>query len=245
MTTSLRVDAVTYDFWNTLVHEEPGHLRTRRIGAWLGILDEAGVPVTSESLHALFERSWHVFTERWKANEPLHAHEAAALILADLGHDLPATLSEALIEAFVRAGDDAELLLVDGVADVLTALDRADIRIGIICDVGMTPSSTLRGHLDRFGVLKYFDHWSFSDEVGVYKPDARIFDHAYEGLGRPDPSRVAHVGDLRRTDVAGARAAGWTSVRFTGVFDDPGSDDLPEGDVVIADHRALLDALAS
>jgi FMN phosphatase YigB (HAD superfamily) len=244
VTVSLRVDAVTFDYWNTLVHEEPGHLRTRRIGAWLGILDEAGVAVTSESLHELFERSWEIFAERWRANDPLHAHEAAAMILAELGHDLPSTLREALIEAFVRAGDDAELHLVDGVPDVLGALDAAGVRIGIICDVGMTPSPALRAHLARFGVLQHFDHWSFSDEVGVYKPDARIFEHAYEGLGRPDPIRIAHVGDLRRTDVAGARAAGWTSVRFAGIYDDPGGDDLPEGDLVIADHRHLLDALA-
>ena len=233
------LEAVTFDYWNTLVHEQPGHLRDRRLGAWLGILDEAGVPVTLDALQDLFARSWQIFSERWVANEPLHAHEAAAMILAELGHELPGALRAELIDAFVRAGDDAELHLVDGVAATLAELDDAGVRIGIICDVGMTPSSSLRAHLDRQGVLHHFDHWSFSDEVGVYKPDRRIFDHAHHGLGQPDPARTAHVGDLRRTDVAGARAVGWVSVRFRGIFDDP-DHELPEADHVIDDHRDLL-----
>ena len=62
-----------------------------------------------------------------------------------------------------------------------------------------------------------------------------IFEHALEGLGGPEPERVAHVGDLRRTDVAGALGMGMTAVRYTGVFDDD-SADLPEGHHVLSDH---------
>ena len=66
-------------------------------------------------------------------------------------------------------------------------------------------------------LLGYFDHWSFSDEVGWYKPAPEIFRHALDGLGGVAPERAAHVGDLRRTDVAGARAMGMTAVRYRGV----------------------------
>jgi len=96
----------------------------------------------------------------------------------------------------------------------------------------------LREHLIRRGLLPLFDHWSFSDEVGAYKPSPVIFEHALEGLGGPEPERVAHVGDLRRTDVAGALGMGMTAVRYTGVFDDD-SADLPEGHHVVADHADL------
>jgi HAD superfamily hydrolase (TIGR01549 family) len=239
----VRVDAVTFDYWNTLVHEQPGHLRARRIAAWLGLLEEAAIPVTSEALHELFDRSWEAFVEAWRANRQLRAPEAAALMLAELGHEVPPALHDAMVEAFVAVGHDAELQLVDGVVEVLAALDEAGVRLGIICDVGMTPSTTLRDHLERHGVLSHFDHWSFSDEVGVYKPDPRIFEHAYEGLGRPDPRSTVHVGDLRRTDVAGARAAGWVSVRFRGVLDDDDAE-VADADHVIDGHRELLAALA-
>jgi putative hydrolase of the HAD superfamily len=93
--------------------------------------------------------------------------------------------------------------------------------------------------LERHGVLHHFDHWSFSDEVGVYKPDAAIFRHALAGLGVDDPTAALHIGDLRRTDIAGAQAIGMTAVRYAGVFDDPTVDPPVEGDHVIADLRDL------
>ena len=109
----------------------------------------------------------------------------------------------------------------------------------------MTPSTILREHLEKHGLLEWFDHWSFSDEVGVYKPDRRIFDHALAGLGGVDPAEAAHIGDLRRTDIAGAKALGITAVRYTGVFDDPPAEGLPEADLVVADHADLATALLS
>ena len=102
----------------------------------------------------------------------------------------------------------------------------------------MTPSSTLRTHLDRNGVLERFDHWSFSDEVGWYKPAPEIFRHALAGLGDVAPARAAHVGDIRRTDVAGALGVGMVAVRYTGVSDDT-TESEPEATHVIADHREL------
>ncbi len=100
-------------------------------------------------------------------------------------------------------------------------------------------------------MLDLFDHWSFSDDVGYYKPAPEIFEHALAGLGGPAPAQVAHVGDLRRTDVGGAQAMGMIAVRYRGVFDDsdPTTDPRdkapppPEGDLVIDDHAELIDAL--
>jgi ribonucleotide monophosphatase NagD (HAD superfamily) len=50
------------------------------------------------------------------------------------------------------------------------------------------------------------------------------------------------VGDLRRTDIAGANAFGMVSVRYTGVFDDQSIAE-PEADHVVADMRELPAAL--
>ena len=62
--------------------------------------------------------------------------------------------------------------------------------------------------LRRAGILERFDGWAFSDEVGAYKPDPVIFHHALREIGGVEPGRAAHIGDLRRTDIAGARAMG-------------------------------------
>jgi putative hydrolase of the HAD superfamily len=230
-------DAITFDFWNTLLHEAPGQIRDRRLDAWMGILEDAGFACERERLGAVFESSWQRYVERWHANEQFQAFEAAEAILEELGFDAPDDVRAALHDAFEAAGRDTPLAPAPGIDECLPRLAEAGLRIGIVCDVGMTPSRFLRGHLERVGLLRWFDHWSFSDEVGAYKPDPAIFRHALDGLGVGDPARVAHVGDLRRTDIAGAQAMGMTAVRFTGVFDDP--TDGPDGDHVIDDHRAL------
>jgi putative hydrolase of the HAD superfamily len=232
------IEAVTFDFWNTLMYEEAGHLRGRRLAAWVGILEDAGFAVERQLLDAAFDASWEAYVASWKANRQYQATEAATVILQGLGFDLPPAVADQLLASFRDAGNEAELTPAPHVGRCLDALSGAGVRIGIVCDVGMTPSPALREHLDRHGLLSYFSHWSFSDEVGVYKPSPAIFRHALDGLGGVAPARAAHVGDLRRTDIAGARSVGMTAVRYTGVFDDD-SAPTPEGDHVVADHARL------
>ncbi|HZQ28656.1 MAG TPA: HAD family hydrolase [Acidimicrobiales bacterium] len=232
------VEAVTFDYWNTLVYEDRGHLRGQRLEAWAGIFEDVGFAVERERLDAAFDASWDRYVRSWTANEQYQAAQAAEDILEDLGFSVPVDVRRELLDAFGRAGEEAELHLTDGIENCLLTLKDAGIRLGIICDVGMTPSATLRDHLIRHGLLPLFDHWSFSDEVGAYKPAPAIFEHALDGLGGPAPERVAHVGDIRRTDVAGAKAMGMIAVRYIGVSDDQSTTD-PEGDHVVAAHADL------
>ena len=235
------VQAVTFDFWNTIVAESA-------IGASRGsrIADELathGVDATPEQVAAAFDSGWEWFVGRWKANEHTTTRESVAVSLSHLPEPVTDDAVVDAVTALVVAGSDpATITLAPGIGDCLETLAAAGVQLGIICDVGMTPSSTLRGYLDHHGLLQHFHHWSFSDEVGCYKPDPRIFAHAADGLGRPDPARTAHVGDLRRTDVAGAQGVGWTAVRYHGLSDDP-RDVGPEGDVVVAHHDDLPGAL--
>ena len=238
----LEISAVTFDYWNTLVWEERGHTRGLRMEAWAGLLEEAGFACERTLLDAVFEESWQRYVEHWTTNQQYQAVTAAEELLERLGYAVPKPVRAQLIESFTTVGEHATLHLTDGIEACLRALKAAGLKLGIICDVGMTSSSILRAHLDKHGLLDVFDHWSFSDEVGHYKPSPAIFEHALAGLGDVDPSRAAHVGDIRRTDVAGAKAMGMIAVRYTGVSDDD-SQREPEGDVVISSHLELPAAL--
>lgn len=232
------IEAVTFDYWNTLVYEERGGESSKRVDAWAGVLEDAGFACERDQLHLVFQETWHRFVEAWTTQEQYDAVRRTEDILERLGFDVPPDVQQQLLETFTGAAKRTDLHLADGVAECLQTLKGAGVRLGIICDVGMTPSAVLREHLIRGGVLPLFDHWSFSDEVGVYKPDSAIFEHALEGLGGVAPERAAHVGDLRRTDVAGALAMGMTAVRYTGVFDDD-SADQPEAHHVVSSHAEL------
>ncbi len=217
-------------------------MRGLRTDAWAGLLEEAGFACERTLLDAVFEESWERYVEHWTTNQQYQSVTAAEDLLERLGFAVPKPVRAQLIEAFTNVGAQAQLHLTDGIEECVRALSAAGLKLGIICDVGMTPSTILRAHLDKHGLLEVFDHWSFSDEVGHYKPSRHIFEHALAGLGGVEPGRTAHVGDIRRTDVAGARAMGMLAVRYTGVSDDATQQE-PEGDLVVADHRRLPAAL--
>jgi HAD superfamily hydrolase (TIGR01549 family) len=239
------IEAVTFDYWETLVSEgagvdaeEDGSMRSRQLRRWSAILDEAGFPVDDVAIEQAFTHNWEAFHECWRANVQYGPREATPLMCRFLEIEPPPEVLLELVESFAEVGRDSPLQLAPGAEDCLRALRDSSVRIGIICDVGMTYSPTLRARLEDFGVLEFFDHWSFSDEVGCFKPYPAVFEHALVGLGVRDPSRAVHVGDGRRTDMAGALAMGMTAVRYTH-FNDPPPETGPDGHFVLDDHARL------
>lgn len=233
--------AVTFDFWNTLVCTRSSGTRNARRAAIGAELADLGHEVDDVALDAALDGAVAVFEEHWRGNRQFAAVDGALVVVDSLDLPLGAPERQRLVDAFVDSAADLSPELTPGAADALRSLSDADVRLGIICDVGLTPSPVLRRYLDRQGVLDLFDHWSFSDEVGTYKPDPGIFAHALGGLGGAPASRSVHVGDLRRTDVAGGRTAGMVTVRYTGRHDDP--DPGPEADAVVGDLGLLCGIL--
>jgi putative hydrolase of the HAD superfamily len=239
--------AVTFDFWNTLIRADDAGVRDRRLTAWLGLLAGEGLELDGETLGGAMGHAGSRFDASWRQNRFYGASHAVDDVLDHLGIEVAPATRDAMVSAIVDPDPALTPSPTPNVGAALEALRSRGIRLGIICDVGLAPSTTLRRYLRHHGLLDHFDHVSFSDEVGTFKPDARIFHHALGGLGGVDPGEAAHVGDLRRTDIAGAQALGIFAVRYAGIFDDPGSVDdgthEVSGDAVIADHADLLDAL--
>lgn len=233
------MQGITFDFWNTLIAE--GTFSDHRAERWHDVMLDAGHDVSEERLRAVTGELWVWFTREWEANRVVTPSQAAMETVGLLDLPVDAALIDRLVEVTEEGYDPSHMRVADGIGDALEGLKSAGLRVGIICDVGLTPSRRLRTYLDHHGLLRHFDHWSFSDDVGCYKPDGRIFAHAANGLGLSDVP-MAHIGDLRRTDIAGAQEAGWLALRYSGFFDDT-NDVHAEADVVIAHHGDLLGAL--
>ncbi|HKF77769.1 MAG TPA: HAD family hydrolase [Candidatus Dormibacteraeota bacterium] len=234
-----RPRAVTFDFWNTLF--EPGRdtlrLRALRLAGWLEAPEEA--------VRTALVDAFELHNAEWRAGRCWGPRELAELLLRRFGPHAGAVDGrlEELTELVEVSGVSAGERVVDGAADVIQRLRRAGLRLGVVSDTGFSPGRVLRRFLDGAGLLQHFETaaLTFSDEVGVPKPDPRIFRAAATGLG-VQPVEIVHVGDLRGTDVAGAQAMGMGSVRFAGCHDDRGQG--PEADAVIARLSDLPAALA-
>ena len=238
---------VTFDYWNTLMVADYAGQTEVRIAEMLRILGEAGVVAEPHLVRSSLAAAAREFEDHWRRNSVYRAADAVERVLSDQALIVADSTRVTLTDLITDPRPDHYPVPTPGIGDALEALRSAGVRVGIICDVGLAPSRTLRRILESHDLLGFFDHWSFSDDVGTFKPDPAIFGHALAGLGAPEPASAAHVGDLRRTDIAGANALGITSVRYTGAFDDPGSPDegtdAIEATIVLADHAELASAL--
>lgn len=208
--------AVTLDFWNTLFVDHRGREREHRRAKWLRAeLDALGAqPSDSALADALaagfdfFERVWH--DER---RTPL-AVETTEATLAALGVRLPDERLAATVEYFERLILDVPPEPMPGALGALPTLAER-YKLAVVCDTGYSPGSVLRDLLARNAMLAPFDYLFFSNEHGMSKPDVRVFKHTLAQLA-VRAGEAAHVGDMQRTDIAGAQAAGMAAVHFVG-----------------------------
>ena len=141
--------AVTFDFWQTLVSERRGAMRAMQIERWIATITEAKQPRSEAELVDAFAANWALFEDRWRTNtRSWGATQTVDFVGARLGLTLADGLRAALIENFRIVGETAELELAPGVRECLEALGRAGCVLGIVCDVGLTDSPTLRARLD-------------------------------------------------------------------------------------------------
>ncbi len=111
----------------------------------------------------------------------------------------PGLLNDAFISAMAEICSP-----LPGAVSLLNAI-RGQAKIGIITN-GFTALQQTR--LERTGLREYFDLLVISEQVGVAKPDPKIFNYALEQAGNPDRSRVLMVGDTAESDILGGINAG-------------------------------------
>lgn len=231
------IRAVTYDFWNTIAQVPPGAMVDARRRAVAKACEECEVEIAEQALAAALEEVRLSWERAWAAGTHLPPAEGAEMLVAALG--LREAARATVAKAFLGALEQVPLELAPGIESCLGGLAERGIRLGIVCDVGFSGGEVLRGLLRREGLLDRFDGWAFSDEVGHYKPSPQIFEAALGAL-ETRPEEAIHVGDLRRTDVAGAAALGMTTARYRGMQDDADSSSGAEAAFVLDEHRELL-----
>ena len=230
--------AVTFDCWNTLLREEDWHeAHHRRVDALFHAARETGARIEPEQASTAFDRAWQRHIDLWVEGVASGARDVAGWAMHELGALTHGAAFELLVATFENASHSSRVVPLEGAVETVHALARAGVPQALICDTGLTPGRVVREHLARLGLLDGLRAQLFSDEVGVPKPHARIFHAALGALG-VEAAGAVHVGDLLRTDVAGARGVGMRSVRLRAAHDDPSA--LPEADVVAASHAELL-----
>jgi HAD superfamily hydrolase (TIGR01549 family) len=154
-------------------------------------------------------------------------------LLASLGLDEPEARQRAAGEvATEHRRANLWSKRADGSVETLDALRRRSYRVAVVSNA----DGRVRSLLEAAGLAPHLEFVVDSAEVGVEKPDPRIFHAATEKLGLT-PAACAYVGDIYEIDVVGAERAGLTPVLI-------GDGPAPEGTRRVPDLPALLPLFA-
>lgn len=126
------------------------------------------------------------------------------------------TGSPADLEAFCRHLDPLYLDIlaeqqgtVEGALELVEHLRTHGYNIGVL-------SNGFHGVQERKlevnGLAKLVDCVVLSDDIGINKPDVRLYRYAMEQSGESAPWRHLMIGDNASTDIAGAVGAGWKAI---------------------------------
>ncbi len=230
--------AIFFDAGNTLLRMD--------YGAIAAALAAHGVPATEAALQdaewrARVRLDGELFAPtRMSTESAASGDRYVALILEELGVRDGAVTSA--IAAWRRAYNPPVGVWGRADPDAEAALLRAR-RAGLAAGVVSNSNGAIRGILERLGLARHLDFVLDSSEVGVEKPDPRIFQLALARAGVA-PAEAVYVGDLYSVDVLGARAAGLPAVLL-----DPGGcwgpRDCPVARTVLAAVELVTGAAPS
>ncbi len=229
------LQAITFDLWGTLI--DAGHnLVPERLEYLAEILPGCSLAQVEEA----YRKAEEQFSTVTGLGFPYCTATLLSLTLDAMGVSLPPRLFDQTLQHWkeILLGNPPPLL--DGVADVLSALHSRGLRLALISDTGLTPGHVIRRVLTDYGLTNYLEHLAFSDAMGVTKRRAQIYMATLQALG-VHAYETLHVGDSVATDILGAQAAGLRAALL--LQNNPQPAGIPHADLVLNHIRELPDAV--
>ena len=174
---------------------------------------------------AEFPGIWNRVTEtcflRYTAGRITFQEQRQERLREILKKSLDETAVNAMLKTYLKAYEDHWQLY----PDVIPLLERyKDTPKGIISNGDRDQQ---RRKLEKTGIDPYFEVVVVSDDIGVFKPDPGIFEHAARLAGKA-PSQCWYIGDRVDTDAKAAKDAGMTGVWINRKFIDEKKEKVPE-----------------
>lgn len=101
--------------------------------------------------------------------------------------------------------------LMPGAIELLRWLSRRPVKIAILSN-GFRDVQFRKIH--TAGLDPYIHLVVLSDDIGINKPDQRIYTYAMQQAGDTSPAHHIMIGDNPSTDIAGAISAGWHAIWY-------------------------------
>jgi HAD superfamily hydrolase (TIGR01549 family) len=222
--TARRLRAVLFDLDDTLFD----HARATRVA--LGTLREVDSVFGRWSIdeldrrHRIVLETWHQEVLAGRASIDQARIARFAELVDQAGGDGGESRAAALASRY-RSAYEVAWYTVPGARPLLEAIVGQGLRVAVVTN-NVRREQQLK--LARCGLTPLVETLVTSEEVGVQKPDPRIFQTALDRVGVSAPDAIM-VGDAWATDIEGARRAGVRPVwlnRFGETSPDPSVSEL-------------------
>ena len=254
------ITTILFDFDDTLVVEEPsaeeaflaaGELAREKYDVEPAALHESvrrcardiwKAAPTHEYCRTIGISSWEGLWARFLGDHPslkalrlwAPVYRLAAWTAALDEHDIhDVALAEELAEAFPEERRKRHILF-PGAEDVLETLCNK-FKLGLITNGA---ADLQREKIEGSGLARYFDSITISGEVGMGKPDAKIFSAALTSLDA-DPNEAMMIGNSLKSDIAAAQAVGLKAIWVNRTGDACRDDVRPDAEITALSELPL------
>ncbi len=211
------ITTITFDLWDTLyIDDDDQDLRRKeyRFKIMQKIFTQQGYIISNDTLQQAIIYANKVAKETWHTlQKTFGAKERFDIILDCLKINLDNSIKHEAVVRIENAGYDFPPIKITGIENILRRLSKK-YKLGLISDTGQTSGRVLREILKKDCIYDYFLVHTFSDEIGVSKPNKKIFELTLKNLCSL-PSSTVHIGDNIITDVSGAINYGLKVIHIT------------------------------
>lgn len=220
----MRYKRILMDIDDTIFDFQPGNRNAvEQLMAELGLSS----PGVYDEYEAINRACWEALERGEMTQEVLHVERFRRFLAAKQRGDDPAAVADRFAELLGR-----QVIPLPHAEETLRAI--AAQRPVVLLTNGIT--AIQRSRLARSTIRPWVQGIVISQEVGLSKPDPRIFQLALDGL---DPSEALMIGDGIHSDVLGANRAGVDICWFN-----PKGKVLPEGLHAEYEVRDIRDCVA-
>ena len=199
-----RPEAVIFDLYETLItHFDPKPRRRQSVADQLGLDSVA------------FSRAWQDVYNRRNSGSIGDYRSALREAAQSLGSTPDEELIVRLDQAHTAGHERLFRRIEPDILAMLRALRNNSVKLGLISNT--TPEEVTGW--DACALAPCFDEVVFSYQVGLVKPDERIYELACELL-RVSPRECLYVGDGDDRELTGAAAVGMETVMIRAHYED-------------------------
>ncbi|WP_175487191.1 HAD family hydrolase [Epilithonimonas hungarica] len=202
----------SFDLWMTIIRSNPQFKpkRTVLLKEYFDI-DKNVEEIDRVIRH--YDNLFNIISE--KTGNHIEREEVFFLIIASLGKDIQGISVDDLRGFFMRSDklfiENIPRIIWKDIDQLLKKIKEKEKTASILSNTAFIYGDSLRKVLRQLELEQYFSFMIFSDEIGMSKPNIKIFEYLYKKTQELRPlhrSQIIHIGDNKIADQNGALSYG-------------------------------------